>query len=183
MEQLFRQICAKVNGYVNAFSPMHVVPCFCVFFILLLLLNKNKWKSMQLGFMACWALYLTSVLEITLLGRTDGNVNTMQTFFVSYIQLWKHKYEIIYDMVFNVFLFLPMGILFSKFGGRKKISILIFIISLFIESAQFLTGRGILELSDLVNNTLGGIIGISIKHVISDAKEKYQGNIINKEKM
>lgn len=167
VEQIYRQVCAKVYGYVNGFFFSITIPYFCAFIILLMLLNRRKRKEcgrqnkyVQLVYTLSGAIYLTIVLQITLLGRNDGNVNTILTFFSSYIQLWKQKYEIIYDMVFNVLLFVPMGMLFGSNKSKKKSFLLMFTISFFVESTQFLTGRGIFELSDLVHNTLGGVVGV-----------------------
>ncbi|MGN0403513.1 MAG: VanZ family protein [Acetatifactor sp.] len=70
--------------------------------------------------------------------------------------------------VLNCLLFVPYGFILSLFsfvnGRKKRIQVLLvllmsFATSLFIESAQLMTGRGYYETQDLAMNTLGGVLG------------------------
>ena len=69
--------------------------------------------------------------------------------------------------VLNIFLFIPFGICGSLLKKEYSIisrvflcSMYSFVISFMIEMAQLFTKRGYFEVSDLVTNTLGGLIGV-----------------------
>ena len=60
----------------------------------------------------------------------------------------------------NLIWFFPVGILTKLRGGRLWQAVLVgFLLSLGIETAQFVLGSGISELDDLILNTLGALMG------------------------
>ena len=69
------------------------------------------------------------------------------------------------EMILNVIIFVPLGIyagiLFKKWIFGKKV-LLFFSISLMIESLQFILKAGAFDITDIINNTFGGIIGFMI---------------------
>ncbi len=67
------------------------------------------------------------------------------------------------EMILNVFIFIPLGlyigILFKKWSiGRKIFSF--FLVSLLCEVCQYVLRIGAFDITDIINNTLGGIIGL-----------------------
>lgn len=69
------------------------------------------------------------------------------------------------EIIMNVAIFMPLGIysgvLLKKWTVGKKI-FLFFLISLICEIFQFILGVGASDITDIINNTLGGIIGLVI---------------------
>lgn len=69
------------------------------------------------------------------------------------------------EMIMNVVIFVPLGIyagiLFQKYMLGKKL-FLFSLISLIIEVLQYIFGIGAFDITDIINNTLGGIIGLMI---------------------
>lgn len=69
------------------------------------------------------------------------------------------------EIIMNVVIFVPLGIysgiLFKRWIFRKKL-FLFFLISLICEGFQFVLGVGVSDITDIINNTLGGIIGLMI---------------------
>lgn len=69
------------------------------------------------------------------------------------------------EIIMNVLIFIPLGIyagiLFKRWIIGKNI-FLFFLISLIIEGFQFILAVGAFDITDLINNTLGGIIGLMI---------------------
>jgi len=69
------------------------------------------------------------------------------------------------EIIMNVLIFVPLGIyagiLFKRWNIGKKI-FLFFLISLICEGFQFILALGIFDMTDIINNTLGGIIGLII---------------------
>lgn len=85
------------------------------------------------------------------------------------------------EIIMNVAIFIPLGIysgiLFKKWTIGKKI-FLFFLISLICEIFQFILGVGASDITDIINNTLGGIIGL----VIYKGIEKISKNGIKAQK-
>jgi glycopeptide antibiotics resistance protein len=69
------------------------------------------------------------------------------------------------EMIMNVVIFVPLGIyagiLFERWNIGKKL-FLFFLISLIIEGFQFILAIGVFDVTDIINNTLGGINGLMI---------------------
>ncbi|NFD77374.1 VanZ family protein [Clostridium botulinum] len=69
------------------------------------------------------------------------------------------------EIIMNVVIFVPLGIytgiLFERWSIGKKL-FLFFLISLICEALQFILGVGASDITDIINNTLGGIIGLMI---------------------
>jgi glycopeptide antibiotics resistance protein len=67
------------------------------------------------------------------------------------------------ELIMNVVIFIPLGIytgvLFKRWIAGKKL-FLFFIISLIIEGLQYIFAIGAFDITDIINNTLGGIIGL-----------------------
>lgn len=69
------------------------------------------------------------------------------------------------EIIMNVVIFVPLGIyvgiLFKGWITWKKL-FFFFLISLICEILQFILGVGASDITDIINNTLGGIIGLMI---------------------
>lgn len=69
------------------------------------------------------------------------------------------------EIIMNVVIFVPLGIyaglLFKRWTIGKKL-FLFLLISLICEGFQFIFGVGASDVTDIINNTLGGIIGLLI---------------------
>ena len=76
------------------------------------------------------------------------------------------------EMIMNVVIFVPLGIyagiVFKRWITAKKL-FLFFLISLIIEGFQYILALGVFDITDIVNNTLGGIIGLMIYEGIEKA--------------
>ncbi len=89
-----------------------------------------------------------------------------------------------YQMIGNIFLLIPSSILFSILTFDEyfvlkpllKTVLASFLFSLFIELCQLIFSKGTFQFSDIVYNTLGGLIGALIyllaKLIINKIKEK-----------
>ena len=86
------------------------------------------------------------------------------------------------EIIQNVLAFIPFGILISVLRDKetfiKKI-IPIVLTSLLFEVLQFIFGIGASDITDVINNSLGGIIGIAIAFGISKIFKNSWKKIIN----
>ena len=152
------QLYAKVCNYLAVIDPFQIIVCF-IFFSLILKWCFNKKKKTIAWHILC-SMWLTIIFEITLLGRKNDVINTWNSVFSSFSELASSNYTIIYDMVFNVVLFIPLGFLMRMKCSVKYSVVISGGVSLFIEVMQLITHRGLFEISDLIFNTIGGMIGI-----------------------
>lgn len=76
------------------------------------------------------------------------------------------------EIISNVVIFVPLGmyagILFKRWSFGKKV-FFFFLISLIIEGLQFILRVGASDITDIITNTLGGIIGLMIFKAIEKA--------------
>jgi len=73
------------------------------------------------------------------------------------------------ENILNVLIFIPLGIytgvLFKRWSFGKKL-FFFFFLSFIVESLQYILRLGALDVTDLITNTLGGVIGLMIFKVI-----------------
>lgn len=123
-------------------------------------------KKLVLG--AVFIGYIIFVLELTVFGRGTSHFLQMNLQpFSGYIDAWK-KYSLrdLQNCIFNILMFVPLGIFLplisSKFKKFKWLLLIVISATLSIETYQTLSGAGIFELDDLMNNSLGGIMGYQL---------------------
>lgn len=128
------------------------------------------------------AIYLCFVLQITILNRESLSRGGM--FFNLYLGALNGSYLELQQAVYtvlNIVLFLPIGfsIMFLRHdSGWLRSTILVtmycFVVSITIESIQYVTGRGYFELTDLLTNTLGGFIGGMLAMILLSVKKRFE---------
>ena len=82
----------------------------------------------------------------------------------------------------NVFAFIPFGILLCALQQEKpflKKFIPIFLISLFFETVQFVFAIGASDITDLLANTLGGVIGMGVFFILSKIFKAKVNKVVN----
>ena len=86
------------------------------------------------------------------------------------------------EIIDNILVFIPLGIyicmLIEDWSILRKISVGFFI-SLGIEVLQFILAIGATDITDLIGNTLGGIIGIGVFYLFSKLFKNKTNKIIN----
>ncbi|OIB02797.1 hypothetical protein AK95_32135 [Paenibacillus sp. LC231] len=123
-------------------------------------------KKLFLG--ALFIGYVVFVLELTMLGRGHSHFLQINLHpFSDYIEAWnKYSLRDLQNGIFNIIMFIPMGILLPFISRKcKAFKWLLLVVvgsTLFIETYQTLSGAGLFELADIMNNTLGGIFGYQL---------------------
>ncbi|CAH0995944.1 hypothetical protein EMA8858_02072 [Emticicia aquatica] len=98
-------------------------------------------------------------LNISFTYKGTRNVN-----FIPFREPLLYNGRIDYNEIFlNILIFMPLGlyvgILFKKLTTARKVSSF-FLVSLFCEVCQFVLKIGAFDITDIINNTFGGIIGL-----------------------
>lgn len=83
-----------------------------------------------------------------------------------------------YNFYGNIAWFIPFGLLHQSLTQRKGAWLFTMIegalLSLCIESAQFILGTGMADIDDFMFNTFGTVIGVLLYQVLQYAKRKYK---------
>lgn len=126
--------------------------------------EKKITKGMLIWFIV-FVCYLVVVIGATMLSRGSGYKNAkIQALFYSYKEAWNSfKAREWRNIILNILLFVPLGVLLpmglKRFKSFWKTYLAGFLLTLGIESLQLFLKKGIFELDDILNNTIGAMIG------------------------
>lgn len=129
-------------------------------------------KKAKLFICICLLLYIIFLLYITLFGRLSERIDTISLFpFWSYLEMIQtSNLNMGRQILYNILAFVPLGILFPMLGRRfQRLKIVLlcgFLLSVLIESAQFLFHLGWCDIDDVINNTAGAVTGYGIWHIL-----------------
>lgn len=70
------------------------------------------------------------------------------------------------EILFNVLIFIPFGFFMGRFSERSFLGKwgAIFLVSLFVEILQYIFGIGATDITDIITNTSGGLMGLLLYH-------------------
>lgn len=122
---------------------------------------KTKISGVQLFL---FVIYITIVLLVTVFGRPIGyvgNMNSFSTMFNTYNMQFGEKYkQAIFEIVSNIILFIPFGVILARHTKPGYTLVTVVVFSLMLECIQLLFRNGIFEIADVINNSVGGLIGV-----------------------
>ena len=136
--------------YLNAHQEL-LIGIVAVLF-LLSVLGTEKQNRILLALYGAWILYAT------LLSRSPGARRASLTLFWSY-RLLPGSLYFQRQVMSNILLFVPVGMFLFRLRPKGSTFCIPFLVSFGVEILQYLTGRGLFEIDDLISNTLGGLIG------------------------
>ena len=140
-----------VDNILNGF-PFMVVISGCVICLLILLLPKKM--SIFLT-----AAYVVFILYETLMFRESGDARANLVLF-SYADRFLTEQAVRVGVINNIWLFIPLGTGLYRWFQKKWVLLIPFVMSVAIETTQYITGLGIAEFDDVFGNTMGGWIGV-----------------------
>ena len=126
--------------------------------------NKTSKLTLVLFIIYLIALFWIIVLKLSVHFSYMGNLRRINLIPFSETFFLKGKLDL-GEIIMNVVIFLPLGIYAGILFKRwiiGKIIFLFFLISLICEGFQFILALGVFDITDIINNTLGGIIGLMI---------------------
>ena len=141
------------------------------------MLAVNPLSKKLLGH-ALFLLYMAALLRLTVFrsgafshGFFSGRFNLTPG--VAYMQLlsWGSYFHAFYLFFGNIAWFMPLGLYLHRRGTSFFACVALgFLLSLFIETAQFVLGCGVSETDDLLLNTCGAAIGWVLGTVLQRKK-------------
>lgn len=170
-------------------APIGIIFSFVILFIIMLKSYSfkkalsamaNSFKKRKFRYVFYYFVYLYIIFSRTVIQR-QSNYEPLSDVFGGWT-IFQHKYTgLDYQVIGNVIMFIPLTLLLAavlkQYNFITKKSLLIclgssFAYSLFIELCQLITKRGTFQISDLVWNTLGGLIGFVIYILINKIYKK-----------
>ena len=134
-----------VDNLLNGF-PCMVVVFGCVVCLLMIVLPKSL------------SVVLTILYE-TLMFRESGDAR-MNFVLFSYAGKFLKVQSVRVGVINNIWLFIPLGTGLYKWFQKKWVLLIPFVMSVAIETTQYITGLGIAEFDDVFGNAMGGWIGV-----------------------
>lgn len=180
MIDIFKQILVDIYCLPIVVLVLLTVIIIAVFLMLWLHFIKDKNKS----FVSLVALLISIffILAITVLSRDFGTVRELSlTPFASWVEYFNGiNAEFLRTNIFNMLLFMPFGASVYAVGYTKislKTCLIIavaasLVLSVSVESAQFLLRCGESETDDVIHNVLGAALGVLLTRLTCDLYSK-----------
>ena len=146
-----------VDNLLNGF-PCMVVVFGCVICLLMIVLPKSLSVVLTI-------VYVAFILYETLMFRETGDARTNFVLF-SYADRFFTEQSVRVGVINNIWLFIPLGTGVHRNIRKKWVLLIPLLLSIAIETTQYITGLGIAEFDDVFGNTLGGWIGIVIAYMV-----------------
>ncbi len=159
---LYLTIKKELEYYLPNVNLFEALICFALFVILLMVTERVFRKKISVVYIIVSALYYTFLISITVLGRSGGSKSDISTLFITYKNAFLNDQINLTDIVFNMALFIPVGLLISRYKKNVFCVTVLLLTPVIIEFTQLFTGRGVFEISDIINNFVGGLIGLLI---------------------
>ena len=148
-----------VDNLLNGF-PCMVVVFGCVVCLLMIVLPKSLSGVLTI-------VYVAFILYETLMFRESGDARTNFVLF-SYAGKFLKEQSVRVGVINNIWLFIPLGTGLYRWFQKKWVLVIPFVMSVAIETTQYITGLGIAEFDDVFGNTMGGWIGIWVAYIIME---------------
>ena len=145
-----------VDNLLNGF-PCMVVVFGCVVCLLMIVLPKSLSVVLTM-------VYVAFILYETLMFRESGDARTNFVLF-SYAGKFLKEQSVRVGVINNIWLFIPLGTGLYRWFQKRWVLLIPFVISMAIETTQYITGLGIAEFDDVFGNTMGGWIGILVAYI------------------
>lgn len=142
-----------VDNLLNGF-PCMVVVFGCIVCLLILILPRRLSVFLPIS-------YVVFILYETLMFRESGDARTNFVLF-SYAGKFLKEQSVRVGVINNIWLFIPLGTGLYRWFQKKWVLLIPFVMSVAIETTQYITGLGIAEFDDVFGNTVGGWIGVLV---------------------
>ena len=149
---------------------------FIVLFVLVTSVLVRLFKKKRIVLSQVFAgellfIYIMIVLASTVFTRTSNGMQLCKLVpFWSWLEATSGNRGYLKEIVLNIILFLPAGILFPFVWGKKILLRYAFMagvsFSFVIECSQLILCRGLFEWDDMIDNTIGAVIGCMISNYI-----------------
>lgn len=177
---LYSLICEAKRLVKNLPLPLIVATVITILVYFLLKNNKNRKNISFVVFFTSF--YFSLIIQLTFIKRIGISIDPLSNVFGGW-GFWQSEFYIYFTNIENICMFIPFSILITLLiqqtksiklnnGQIIKIGFCSFFASVLIEIFQTITRLGTFQFSDIVYNTLGGVLGAIIFIIINLIIEK-----------
>lgn len=85
------------------------------------------------------------------------------------------------ESFYNILVFIPLGVYFRALNSKKFISNIFycFVVSMIFEVTQYVLAIGWSDITDLINNTIGGFLGVIIYCILEKIFKQKALSVVN----
>lgn len=122
---------------------------------------KQESKIKESIILLFFAIYFAALLWLTLISRVGNSSSSVLSPFWSYKEIIGGNIRVLFLVIANVVLFVPFGFFLIEFlnASWKKVLLIGIIFSSLIECIQLIARLGEFEIDDIINNTIGTLLG------------------------
>lgn len=152
-----------------------------------LLKGKKDINSLKLLSSILLVISFLFIIYVTCLDHfpCGGRVSNLIPFFSYRQAMFDYSVITVSQLVFNIILFIPIGLLLPLCNDRFKKAVLTilvgFILTVGVETAQYVFAIGVFDVDDIISNVLGTILGYSISTTcigVIDKEKRTAGYIL-----
>lgn len=173
-----------IKSLVANANPIVVILCFAALVLIFLFIERKQLRLGTVLFVIFAALYSTFLLTVTILGRSSGMTSSIDQLFSIYTRAFSGDKAAQFDILYNIVLYMPIGLLISHYKNARIDIIALATLAIVIELIQLITSLGVFEISDIINNFIGGLIGLDfarlIGMIIKHIKDKRKGGQVER---
>ncbi len=171
-----------LKSYITSVKPVYLIICVIMFITLtavsIYLKKKHNTENIKLFTITILPVYLFAVYSSLVFSRVAyPTYNYSLIPFYSYYQTIKGIEKLAMEIIGNIIMLMPVGILlpFNLKKNKFKTTLIIgFLITFSIEFMQLIFKKGLFETDDLIDNTLGVVLGYLIYKIICSVIEKHK---------
>lgn len=162
----FQGFWLDIKLMVTEANSIVIAACFVILLAAFLFFERKRLRVKSIVFCMTAAFYGTFLLTVTLLGRSSGIESSWDQLLSIYTKAVKGVAGAGWDIFYNIVFYVPAGLLISHYKRTEINVIVLAAIPTIIEFCQLITTRGLFEISDIINNFIGGLIGLGIARLI-----------------
>lgn len=173
------ELYSNFQGYLQLNIPRikWVLVFGVLFFAVFYFLNIKRYVRSLVGGIVL-SFDCSFIFVMTLFGRRIGGIRNfdLEAFDSYYVAFVEGNMEVLLQILVNIAMYIPLGFLLPccfRFCEKYRYTLLVAIAtSVVIELIQVIFKIGWFEVDDIINNTLGAVIGIIFSKTLSCAKMK-----------
>ena len=144
--------------------------------------ESKKGKIFALAVMGIYLLFLCWLILFKMADSLDKIPSRRSINFVPfYYGEFNGSQFQLFDILYNMLVFVPAGVYFAALGKKKIISGIggCFILSLSFEVLQWVFAIGSSDITDLITNTAGGVVGTGIYFLLRKLSRGHEVKIVS----
>lgn len=162
---IIRKTISNINITAVFISIIVLMVCFSAQILSQKSQNSNK-ELLPIFYKSILISYIFCILLSTVFFR-QGKIDISSRVLANPIALYRGAFSdmsCLSEIILNIVLFFPIGFVVRRVSHqngnfRKRLLIIGMMISLSIETLQVITGKGYFEVADIINNTIGCVLG------------------------